>query len=180
MDSNINQQTKFWTGDFGRQYTDRNISDLREMEVTYKKNFGITRRQMNKDFLGGLDRAIPILEVGCNVGNQLALLSEFGFSRLYGIDVSDYALEIAKRRDETQGISFLRGSVFNLPFKDGSFGMVFTSGVLIHIHPNNILKAIGEIYRCTSSYIWGFEYYANEYQEVSYRGQANLLWKTDL
>ena len=34
-----------------------------------------------------------------------------------------------------------------------------------------------EIYRCTSEYIWGFEYYADKYSEVSYRGRRNLLWK---
>lgn len=28
-------------------------------------------------------------------------------------------------------------------------------------------------------YIWGFEYYANEYTEIIYRGQRNLLWKAN-
>jgi hypothetical protein len=27
--------------------------------------------------------------------------------------------------------------------------------------------------------VWGFEYYSEEYEEVRYRGNDNLLWKTD-
>ncbi|KKK93499.1 hypothetical protein LCGC14_2692290, partial [marine sediment metagenome] len=34
-------------------------------------------------------------------------------------------------------------------------------------------------YRCSKKYIWGFEYFANEYTEVSYRGHDDLLWKGD-
>ena len=36
-----------------------------------------------------------------------------------------------------------------------------------------------EIYRCTREYIWGFEYYADKYTEIPYRGHRNLLWKAD-
>jgi hypothetical protein len=58
--------------------------------------------------------------------------------------------------------------------------MVFTSGVLIHISPDNIEKAIGEIHRCAKKYIWGFEYYnADGYKMVNYRGGDDMLWKTD-
>ncbi|GAE87794.1 hypothetical protein [Acetivibrio straminisolvens] len=57
--------------------------------------------------------------------------------------------------------------------------MVFTSGVLIHISPDNINRVLDEIYRCTKEYIWGLEYYADEYTEINYRGNDNLLWKTN-
>jgi hypothetical protein len=58
--------------------------------------------------------------------------------------------------------------------------LVFTSGVLIHISPNDIDNVLDEMYRCTNKYIWGFEYYnPDEYQRVTYRGNDNLLWKTD-
>lgn len=67
----------------------------------------------------------------------------------------------------------------DIPFRDGFFDMVFTSGVLIHIHPADIQKAISNIHRCSGKYIWGFEYYAESYQEVLYREHKNLLWKTD-
>jgi len=55
--------------------------------------------------------------------------------------------------------------------------LVFTSGVLIHISPDNIANALKEIYRVSKSYIWGFEYWADEYRKVNYRGKDDLLWK---
>jgi hypothetical protein len=57
--------------------------------------------------------------------------------------------------------------------------LVFTSGVLIHIAPDDLPGAIGEIHRCSSDYIWGLEYYSSESTEVSYRGHQELLWKMD-
>jgi len=36
-----------------------------------------------------------------------------------------------------------------------------------------------EIYRCSNKYIWGYEYFADNYTEVVYRGKKNLLWKTN-
>jgi pseudaminic acid biosynthesis-associated methylase len=175
----LTEQLKEWSGNFGIEYTDRNTRTLKEQEEQYIKNYGVTRISMNEEFLSGMDKDIKILEVGCNIGNQLVLLKQMGFTRLYGIEISDYALEIAKRRKETEGISFIKGSAFDIPFKDASFAMVFTSGVLIHISPDDIKKAIFEIHRCSGNYIWGFEYYAEDYQEVTYRDHKELLWKTD-
>jgi hypothetical protein len=57
--------------------------------------------------------------------------------------------------------------------------MVYTSGVLIHISPDDIEKALAEIYRCASTYIWGFEYFAETYTGVNYRGCDDLLWKAN-
>ncbi|WP_295102957.1 pseudaminic acid biosynthesis-associated methylase [uncultured Candidatus Kuenenia sp.] len=175
----MSYQIARWAGVFGHEYTDRNMSNIFEMEAIYKKNFGITRQQMNEEFLSDLDKDIVVLEVGCNVGNQLILLADMGFKKLYGIELSDYAFEIAKKRTETKGISFIKGSALDIPFRDGFFDMVFTSGVLIHIHPADIQKAILNIHKCSGKYIWGFEYYAESYQEVLYREHKNLLWKTD-
>jgi hypothetical protein len=36
-----------------------------------------------------------------------------------------------------------------------------------------------EICRCSKNYIWGLEYYADEYTEITYRGQKELLWKAN-
>ena len=118
-----------------------------------------------------------ILEVGCNVGNQLLLLKKMGYPNLWGIELQDYAVEIARKR--TSGINIVKSSAFDIPFKDSYFDLVFTSGVLIHISPDDIDKALDEMYRCTNKYIWGFEYYSGGYQMVNYRGSNNLLWKTD-
>ena len=55
--------------------------------------------------------------------------------------------------------------------------MVFTSGVLIHIAPEDIPRALDEIHRCARTFIWGLEYYSPNTTEVSYRSHNGLLWK---
>jgi len=170
-------QMQEWGGDFGKEYTLRNNRTISEIQNLYLERFGITRSQMNNDFLGNLPKSIRILEVGSNVGNQLQCLQEMKFLSLYGIELQAGAVEIAKK--QTEGINIIQGSAFDIPFKDDFFDLVFTSGVLIHISPNNIKKVITEIYRCSKKYIWGFEYFAESYQEIEYRGKSELLWKTD-
>jgi len=147
------------------------------MELLYKKQYGITRTEMNSRFLDNLDRNIKILEVGSNIGNQLLCLQKAGFKNLYGIELQSYAVELSKSR--TRDINIIQGSAFDIPFKNVFFDLVFTSGLLIHIVPEDIAKVLGEMYRCSKQYIWCFEYYADEYTQIDYRGHADLLWKTD-
>lgn len=173
----INKQLKQWTGDFGRDYTDRNILSLTKLERAYKDRYGVTRIEMNRMFLGKLNRSIRILEVGSNIGNQLICLQKLGFKNLYGIEPQDYAIEFSRK--SAIGINIMRGNIFDIPFKDEYFDLVFTSGVLIHISPQDIHKAMKEIYRCARRYIWGFEYFSERYTRVVYRGQKKLLWKAD-
>ena len=171
------RQTKVWQGKFGQEYTDRNALSLEEMESLHMRHYGISRTQMNLRFLPDISPSLRILEVGCNIGNQLLCLQKAGFTNLYGIELQRYAVEVARVR--TEGINIIQGSAFDLPFKDEYFELIFTSGLLIHISPTDIRKVVDEIHRCTREYIWGFEYYADEYQKVNYRRQSDLLWKTD-
>ncbi|MFZ5987158.1 MAG: pseudaminic acid biosynthesis-associated methylase [Bacillota bacterium] len=174
----VNLQESTWSSEFGKDYTDRCTLGTEELNSLYKNEYGISRLEMNNRFLSGLGLENKrVLEVGCNVGNQLVQLQQMGFENLYGIELQAYAVEKAKGL--TKGINIIQGMGDDIPFKDGFFDMIFTSGVLIHISPEKIDKVIEEIYRCTREYIWGFEYYADEYIEVSYRGNKDLLWKTN-
>jgi pseudaminic acid biosynthesis-associated methylase len=170
------QQTQFWTSAFGSEYTERNLMNVEEHDRYYIDNYGTSRTQMNELFLNGL-QVNSILEVGCNVGNQLRGLQCMGHQNLYGIELQSYAVERAK--EVTKGINILQGSAFDIPFKDGYVDLVFTSGVLIHISPNDIYKAMDEMYRVSAKYIWGFEYFSEQYQEIPYRGNSDKMWKAN-
>lgn len=165
----MTEQMKKWDGKFGKEYTKRNIDA--------KNNYSISRSKLNKLFLDGLDKNIYILEVGCNIGNQLIALQRMGFKSLYGIDVQHEAVELSK--DKSKNINIIYGSAFDIPFKDGFFDLVFTSGLLIHISPDDISSVLSEIYRCTNKFIWGLEYFDNKYTEIVYRNEHDLLWKAD-
>lgn len=170
------KQTKAWASLFGKEYTDRNKMTVEEVDLMYKRRYGVSRTEMNDKFLGNLDRKARILEVGSNIGLQLLFLQKMGFTNLYGIELSAYAVELSKSM--TEGINIIQGSALDIPFKDGFFDLVFTSGVLIHINPVELSIAMGEIYRCANSFIWGFEYFSQEFAKVEYR-EADLLWKAN-
>lgn len=148
-----------------------------ELDALYEKNYGINRRKLNQPFLSGIPADCRILEVGCNVGNQLTVLREMGYQELYGIEIQEYALEQARRK--LPDVHFTKASAFEIPYPDNYFDVVFTSGVLIHIAPKDLPGAVDEIHRCAKQYVWGFEYYSPQAVEVQYRGNQGLLWKMD-
>jgi pseudaminic acid biosynthesis-associated methylase len=171
------KQMQEWEGQFGKEYTDRNALSLQEMQLLYQERYGTTRTEMNSKFVDEFDTDMKVLEVGSNIGNQLLCLQEAGFRNLYGIELQSYAVELSKSR--TKGINIMQGSAFDIPFKDGFFDLVFTSGLLIHIDPEDITIVLDEIHRCTKQYIWCFEYYSDMYDKIEYRGHVNLLWKAN-
>lgn len=175
--SDTNFQLNNWTDKFGQEYTDRNKMSLEDLEKLYENNYGITRTELNKLFLDKVDTSKKILEIGSNIGIQLLCLQKMSFKNLYGIEPQEYAVELSKKI--TKNINIIKGDVFNIPFKDNFFDIVFTSGVLIHINQQDVKRALKEIYRCSKKYIWGFEYYADKYTEILYRRKKNLLWKAN-
>lgn len=172
----ITNQIDFWQGNFGREYTDRNTFSVAELDSIYMEQYGVTRTEMSNEFLNQFNIK-RTLEVGCNVGNVLLNLQAIGLKQLYAIELQQYAVEKAKER--TTGINIIQGSAFDIPFKDGYFDLVFTSGVLIHISPNDVETVIDEIYRVSNKFIWGFEYFADQYTEIAYHGNGDKMWKTN-
>jgi hypothetical protein len=73
----------------------------------------------------------------------------------------------------------VRARARGLPFRDGSFEMVFTMGVLIHQPTEALEEVMAEIERCSSRYILCAEYFAETLTEVPYRGIDGALFKRD-
>ena len=173
-----NYQKKVWKGNFGEEFTKRNtFKSYDDWNNFYKKRYNLTKEEINKDFLGKLPKKIKILEVGCNIGNQLSCLYKMGFKNLYGIELQKKCLMIIKKKKKF--INVVNGSADYLPFENNSFDLVFTNNVLIHISPSEIKNIVNEIYRISSKWIWGFEYYSKNYEEIVYRNKKELLWKAN-
>ena len=170
-------QTSVWKGEFGRNYSDRNTFDVEGLDDLYRQNYGIARSEINRTFLEGISAEASFLEVGCNTGNQLLMLNQGGWKNLSAVELQPYAAEIARQRLPNVRIEL--GSALALPWPAQSFDVVFTSGVLIHIAPTDIPRAMAEIHRLSKRYIWGMEYYAPTVTEVRYRDHSSLLWKMD-
>ena len=171
------RESEAWRGEFGAQYSDRNLLNPPELDKMYRGKYGVTRSALNHNFLADIPRSASILEVGCNLGNQMMLLKHMGFEDLSGIEING---EIAERaRVRVPWARVMEGSAFKIPFRDANFDLVFTAGLLIHIAPKDLPTAMSEIHRCAKGWIWGFEYYAPQMTEVLYRGHSGLLWKGD-
>jgi pseudaminic acid biosynthesis-associated methylase len=166
-----------WSGEFGSQYSDRNLLSPRELDDSYRRKYGIPPRTLNDKFLADIPKSASILEVGCNLGNQLLLLEEMGFTNLTGIEIHKDIVKEAQARVPSATIT--AGSALKIPFPEASFDFVFTSGLLIHIGPGDLPVVMSEIHRCTRNWIWALEYFSPELIEVPYRGNAGLLWKAD-
>lgn len=176
-DTSESSQESIWKGLFGHEYTDRNILDINSLDELWLQNYGIARSTINDLFLSEIAKDAKFMEVGCNAGNQLLMLRHMGWSNLSGIELQPYALEIARSR--LPDLALKHGSAFDLPWKDDSFDVVFTSSVLIHISPENLPRVMDEIHRTAKDYIWGAEYYSPQVTKVNYRSHNDLLWKMD-
>ena len=171
------KQQVFWKSSFGKKYTDRSTLTPAEVNKLYRSVNGVTRSAVNKNFIGRL-KLDSILEVGCNVGNILRLLHKEGQAKFfYGVEIQPYAVQKAHRLSPK--LNIIEGSALDLPFKDAYFDLVYTSGVLMHIHPRDIKTVLREIYRASKKYIWGFESYEDGYEETEYRGRSNCFWKAN-
>jgi pseudaminic acid biosynthesis-associated methylase len=163
----MNPQEKFWAYAGGDAYVVRN--NLHPERYTERKLFFNLFESLK-------EKNLSILEVGCNCGINLSILKDLGFTNLSGIDVNLTALKDA--RCKMPEATFTKGSALELPYKDGEFDLIFTSGVLIHMAPpDNLHQVLNEIYRCSSKYILGLEDYADDFRPRHYRMRSDLYWK---
>lgn len=166
------KQIQAWTGEFGRDYLAR-CGSIDEVEQAQRTQA-----------LAGVVAAIPdkpasILEVGTNVGKNLLSLAELTDAALYGVEpfAEAYQAMVANVGPRLAGSANCSG--LELPFADGSFDLSFTSGVLIHVSPDDLPRMMGEIVRVSRRYVWVNEYFAKSPEALSYRNKEGLLFKRD-
>ena len=157
-------QLALWRSEFGASYTVRNDVE----------------RPARVASLRAILDGLPIehaLEVGCNVGWNLRYLRTIGIPRVWGIEPQRFAVARARARDPE--LDVFEGTAFDLPFKDHRFDLAFTSGVLIHISPDALPRALAELARVSRRYLMVIEYDHDREVEIDYRGHAGALWKRD-
>jgi len=91
-------------------------------------------------------RSQKVLEIGCGLGTDGAQFAEAG-ADYTGVDLTDAAVELARRRFELFGLSgkFQTADAENLDFADESFDLVYSHGVLHHTP--DTAKAVKEVHR---------------------------------
>lgn len=98
-----------------------------------------------------LARCTRVLDAGCGYGYVSRFLADHTGARasVVGIDVSEAMLAHARTLSD-QRLSFVRGSVTDLPFPSGAFDLVVSNSVIEHV-PMHLRKgALREIVRVTA------------------------------
>ena len=122
------------------------LQHIKAWEDEYKKS--IWKGHYSLEMLDAAPKKGRLLDAGCGSGKYSLPLKMRGFD-VVGMDVSLAALrmlsESSKSRDVD--IEILAGNIFQLPFTDGSFDIVWCYGVLQHLLSKERESAISEFQR---------------------------------
>ncbi len=165
------EQLSHWKGKLGDEYIHRNTYE------DWKLKFG---KKAFQRIIGGL-KINSILEVGSNIGLNLRYLTSLTSEAvdLFAVEPNEKAyLKLCDDKNIRLKKAWNTSS-YEIPLPDDSIDMVFTSGVLIHISPNDLRKATDEIVRISRRYVLCIEYFSHQPKTIKYQGKNNLLFKMD-
>lgn len=160
------EQEKFWAGQFGNDYIDRNVeSDW------ISTNISLFSKVLNRT-----NSVQSVLELGANIGLNLvaikSLLSQANFS---AVEINQKAIT---RLSELGWVEAYHQSVLDFqPTKKYDF--VFVKGILIHLNQSILPDVYELLYKASDKYICIAEYYNPTPVEISYRGHSERLFKRD-
>lgn len=117
---------------------------MKESRLEHWDNFWEEKKEVNEVYSNS-DRVVrnlvkvtdiqgkKILEIGAGTGRDSFPLVDLG-ANVYQLDYSMNSLKIMKKiaSDEKMDVTIIGGDTFALPFKDGSFDIVFHQGLLEH------------------------------------------------
>jgi spore coat polysaccharide biosynthesis protein SpsF len=162
----LTEQEKFWRGDFGNQYVERNVG-----QPLVAANLALFAKALAR-----AGRIESVVELGTNAGNNLQALHQLlPRCELFGVEINANACAQAQALDIAQ---IWHGSLFDFP-RERTFDLTLSKGVLIHLAPELLPAAYAQLYALSRRYILIAEYYNPSPVEVSYRGNSGKLFKRD-
>jgi pseudaminic acid biosynthesis-associated methylase len=160
------EQEAFWAGDFGEEYSRRNVGShlLAGNCVLFAR---ILRRTQN---------VRSIIEFGANIGLNLKALE------ILMPDGEQAAIEInpaaaAALRDWGRPEVFESSILEFNPTR--TWDLVLIKGVLIHTNPQELEAVYSKLFNSSSRYIVVAEYYSPTPVTLPYRGHRERLFKRD-
>lgn len=161
-----NPQEKFWSEQYSDEYIKKNSKFNTELGLEgWNKMLNKTKNIQN------------LLECGCNIGRNINFLNIIlPKVEKSVIEISSQALEIALKNNKIK--SSFNGPIVDAKFEE-KFDLVFTMGVLIHIHPNDLIKNMAKIFDLSKNYILIGEYFNRTPVSIKYQGEDDRLFKND-
>ena len=161
------KQNIFWKNNDGKKYINRNLDFNSENAI----------KAWNK-MLHKVDKITSILECGSNIGRNLIYLdSIFPKATKSLIEINNDAYKIAIKN--VNPLHSFNGTILESTLDSNYFDLVFTCGVLIHIHPDQLLENCNRMFEYSSKYILLAEYFSREPEAKEYHGEKDLLFKRD-
>ena len=165
-------QEQLWRGEFGDAYIGRN-------SVSEPKIAALTAHWSKVLNPLVADPPRSILEVGANVGLNLRAMRRFSTAEFYALEPNAAARKTLVDDGVVTADRALDAVASRIPLPDGAVDLAFTSTVLIHVHPDQLLASCREIHRVARRYVLCMEYFSDVPQEILYRGQTEALFKRD-
>ena len=163
-----NQQETFWKNEITQSYvTDNSRFDEILGQTAWK-------RMLTKVDTEGIT---SYLDCGSNIGKNIAVLKKIlPLSNSNIIEIAELPFRICTTTFEIKD-SFL-GSIKDARFKK-QFELVFSMGVLIHVHPDELLETMRNMFNLSSRYIILGEYFSRTPIMTNYRDEEEKLFKRD-
>lgn len=162
----LNDQELFWKEKYSKEYIRKNSN--------YQLDDGI---KCWAKMLKRADLINSILECGSNIGKNIGILNYLKPS------ASKSIIEISPDAYKVVTSKYTLSDSFNGPILESSFqktfDLVFTMGVLIHIHPDDLLDNMKKMYDYSSRYILMGEYFNRTPVMIEYHGEKDKLFKKD-
>lgn len=161
------EQEKFWAGDFGDAYIDRNQGD----------KLLASNLNMWVNMLKNAKKLDSCIEFGANIGMNLKALKLLHPQQdQFGIEInSDAAIELEK---VIPASNVFKSSIFDFePYR--TFDLCFIKGVLIHINPDELQNVYEKLVASCGKYLLIAEYYNPSPVTIPYRGHNDRLFKRD-
>lgn len=168
----MNATERFWHGDFGNDYVERN----RKAEVGSVESNVVLFRQILKKIPRPIE---TIIELGAGVGYNLQALRQIlPQVSLSAVEINKSAID--KLRVNVPSIMCIyEGSVTSPGMVIFQHDMAFTKGLLIHIPPEQLPAAYAALFHASKRYVLVCEYYCPTPRMIHYRGHDDRLWARD-
>lgn len=162
----LTDQEKFWQGQFGSEYTERNSDETQIADTlqTLAVEIKSVQRPINN-----------VLELGANRGlNIIALKQLLPTAQFTAVEINHDAADILKQTDAT----VITQSLLDFT-AEKAYELVLIRGVLIHLNPSMLNLAYKVIADSSSRYVLISEYYNPVPVAIEYRGEKDRLFKRD-
>ena len=162
------EQERFWATTYASSYIERN--------KTFDQQLGAQAWARMLQATHGQVRSY--LECGCSIGRNIEQLKlTLPEAQPSVIEVSQPAFKFVTSRYRLA--QTFNGAILDSDFAAGSFDLVFTMGVLIHINPDQLIKHMEKMVGYSSRFILIGEYFSRAPTTIEYQGELNKLFKRD-